>query len=77
MLLPDDEVARLVRILRTANVRESEYREAAHRLLDLAETVTSALHILSTDYDVLVRGRAAQLLQRIGKLAAQTPDSPK
>jgi len=62
----DDQILRLVAVIRNANVRDERYVQAEQSIVDLGlPAVQAALLALLSDPERLVRDRAAELLKRL------------
>jgi hypothetical protein len=65
----DDDVARLVEIIRTANVRDAAYKDAERELLALGPAAEVVLKGLLAESDVVARQRAGELLKKLARLS--------
>jgi hypothetical protein len=54
-----------VHVIRTANVRDSEYQVAERQLIQLGPAIRETLQQLLVDPDLVVRERAAELLKKL------------
>jgi hypothetical protein len=64
----EKDIERLVQIIRTANVRNSAYKDAEREILKLGQAAQPILVGLLSDLDVVVRERATELLKKLATL---------
>jgi len=61
----DEQIMRLVAVIRKANVRDEIYSHAERSILEFGSSVRSVLVTLLSDADRVVRERAAELLKKL------------
>src|SRR2546422_7756090 len=66
----DKDVARLVEVIRTANVRDAAYQDAERELIALGPAAERIIKDLLTETDVVVRERASELLKKLPRLSS-------
>jgi len=65
-LLSDEEITRLVQVIRSSNVRDTSYQEAEGAIVRHGPAARPILVTLLSDPEKLVRDRATELLEKLG-----------